>query len=106
MNPKLDCVEKVLRKHINGDLVAVDRSEDFIEAEDMKLLESGIYLDVKLSYDLKRGLIITGISSSKEIVIGEQPPLPTFKDGTEKYRNHPYIIQLLKKLNNDIQKTC
>ena len=106
MSSKIDCVEKVLRSHINGDLVAVDRSEDFIEAEQWQQLESGIYLDIKLWYDLKQGLIITKINSSKEKVLGELPSYDMFKDETEKYRNHTYIQYLLNKLKDDIQKNC
>ena len=106
MNSKLDCAEKVLRSHMDRYLVAVDRLADFIEAEDMTALENRIWLNVKLRYDLNQGLIIKSISSSKEIVPYQHPPLETFKDETEKYRKHGYVMGLFNKLNEDIQRTC
>ena len=106
MNPKLDCVEKVLRSYVNSELVFVDRSGDSIEAEAVKLLQGGVYLNVYLWYDLNQGLIVTKISSSKARMLGELPSYDTFIDQTEKYRNHTYILQLLNKLHDDIQKSC
>ncbi len=106
VNSKLDCVRKVLEMHKGKDLTNVDPARDFIEAEGWIALESGIHLDINLWYDEKQGLIIKKIRSSKEKELGELPSYDTFKDETEKYRNHTYIQQLLKKLNADIQKTC
>ena len=106
MNPKLDCVEKILRSYVSGDLVFVDRSEDSIETEAVKLLQAGVYLNIYLSYNLKQGLVITKISSSRARMLGELPPYDSFIDQTEKYKSHPYVLKLLNKIQDDIQKTC
>jgi NhaP-type Na+/H+ and K+/H+ antiporter len=94
---ELDCVEDVLRNHMNKQPIFdnIVRMNEALIFEHETKLPNGDWLLIIFRYILKGELTVDKIFDKTEL----------FSDATEKYKNHPNVVAAMQVLSQEI-KDC